>query len=65
MPSVDEVKVLSDVLAKERSAFRSSLADAKPLAAGKLPAGVDEKEFAAWVMVSRVVLNLDETITRE
>jgi hypothetical protein len=30
-----------------------------------LPADVDVKEFASWTMVARVMLNLDEFITRE
>ena len=28
------------------------------------PKNIDEKELAAWVSVSRVLLNLNETITR-
>ena len=64
-PSDDEVKVLSAVLAKERTAFGSSRNDAKSIAGDKRAAGTDEQEFAAWVMVSRVVLNVDEAITRE
>ena len=31
----------------------------------KAPAGVEPKQFAAWTTVARVLLNLDETITRE
>jgi hypothetical protein len=30
-----------------------------------LPADVDLHEIAAWTMVARVLLNLDETITRQ
>jgi hypothetical protein len=29
------------------------------------PDGLDANAFAAWTTVSRVLLNLDETITRE
>jgi hypothetical protein len=31
----------------------------------KLPAGVTPSELAAWTALTRVVLNLDETITKE
>ena len=63
-PSVDEANVLRGVLERERAAFAVST-DAKALAGDKLPASADAKDFAPWVMVSRVVLNLDEAITRE
>ena len=33
--------------------------------AGDLPEGTDAPELAAWSSVSRVLLNLDEFITRE
>ena len=33
--------------------------------AGALPEGADPIEHAVWVAVSRVLLNLDEFITRE
>jgi hypothetical protein len=65
-PTADERKVLLNVLAGQREAFAKDEAGATELAAkDKCPAGVAPAEFAAWTMVSRVVLNLDETITRE
>jgi hypothetical protein len=30
-----------------------------------LPAGITPPQIAAWTAVSRVLLNLDETITKE
>ena len=35
------------------------------LSPADLPKGIDPAEYAAWVTVSRVLLNLDEFITRE
>jgi hypothetical protein len=65
-PSPDERQVLLKVLASQRESFASDKAGRKALAPkDKLPAGVEPKEFAAWTMVCRVLLNLDETITRE
>ncbi len=70
-PAADELDALRSVLAKEQKRFTA--ADAKPweLAAEdpknlpKLPEGVTPAQAAAWTVVSRVLLNLDETITRE
>jgi hypothetical protein len=41
-----------------------NLATSNPDKASPLPAGVKMEEIAAWTAVSRVLLNLDETITR-
>jgi hypothetical protein len=66
-PEKAELEVLKDMLARQRRHFGS--ADAKPgdlLAGGPaLPAEVPPAEAAAWVAVARVLLNLDETMTRE
>jgi hypothetical protein len=64
-PAEDEMAVVLRVLAKQRQTYTADAAGAKQLCGGKTPSGLDEKEFAAWVMVGRVVLNLDEAITRE
>jgi hypothetical protein len=42
----------------------ASLTEAEVKAA-KGPVGVEPKQFAVWMTVARVLLNLDETITRE
>jgi hypothetical protein len=39
--------------------------EAKELLGGRVPPGAEAPELAAWTTVSRVVLNLDEMITRE
>jgi hypothetical protein len=39
--------------------------DAGALARPEAAAGADTAEAAAWTLVARVVLNLDEFITRE
>jgi len=60
-PTNDELDVLSDLLAEQRARFSGELETAKKLAA------VDSdqaSELAAWTVVCRVILNLDETITK-
>ena len=36
-----------------------------PLLSSTPPAGADADELAAWTTVARVLLNLDETVTKE
>ena len=43
----------------------TELASAKNDALGKLPANTTPTQLAAYTIVSRVLLNLDETITKE
>ena len=70
-PDDQESAALFVLLGKELARF--SLPDAKPwdLAANdpasppQLPEGITPAQLAAWTAVSRVLLNLDETITKE
>jgi cytochrome c553 len=55
-PGASEKKTLKELLAQE-------LARREPIAGA--PDGVDAGVFGAWTSVARVLLNLDETITRE
>lgn len=60
-PTGNELVVLSELLEQQRSRFRDEVDIAKKLAA------VDSDnaaELAAWTVVCRVILNLDETITK-
>ncbi len=71
LPDTQEASALLNLLGKQREQFSS--ADAKPweLAANDpetppaLPEGATPAEAAAWTVVSRVILNLDEVITKE
>ncbi len=68
-PSTEETTELLTLLKKEKERFGKS--EAKALeAAGvkelpKLPDGATATDLAAWTVVSRVLLNLDETVTKE
>src|SRR5262249_1277445 len=62
-----EQKSLEGFLALQREQYRSNPDEAKNLLRVGLapaPTGADESELAAWTQVCRVVLNLQETITR-
>ena len=59
-PAADEIAVLRKLLEAQRENLAKSPEDVKALASA-----TDAHENAAWIIVSRVLLNLDETITRE
>ncbi len=74
-PKQDEQKVLSDFLAHQKEHFNRDGKNPWPLLVGAekekqkvlaaLPAGTKPGDLAAWTAVARVILNLDETITKE
>ena len=64
-PEKEERQRLATLLESEMLSFAQSSDEAKELAPAKLPKGADVTEYAAWTSVSRVLLNLDETISRE
>jgi hypothetical protein len=71
LPTASERKVLTDFLTKQIARFEQK--DAKPweLAASDpahppaLPEGATPVQAAAWTATARLLLNLDETITKE
>ncbi len=70
-PSASEASALLELLNKETTRFSSPGINPWDLAASDvsekptLPEGVRPAQLAAWTAVSRVLLNLDETITKE
>lgn len=70
-PSAAESATLLSLLDKETTRFGPGglnpwdLAASNPSEPPKLPHGVAPARLAAWTVVSRVLLNLDETITKE
>jgi hypothetical protein len=74
-PKADEQKVLSSFLERQKQHFQQAGIDPWPLLAGdekakqkvssEMPAGTTANDLAAWTAVARVILNLDETITKE
>jgi mono/diheme cytochrome c family protein len=70
-PTEAEVAVLAGLLKRQKKYFREPGRDPWQLAANDpqnppaLPEGTTPEEAAAWTVVCRVLLNLDETITKE
>ena len=66
-PSAEEAAIVAEVVAGNRARY-----EADPEAAGQAiahgesrpPAGLAPRELAAWTLVANMMLNLDETITR-
>lgn len=66
-PTTEEVDVASDLLVKHRTRFAADIAAAKSAASigiSPVPKETDFIELAAWISVSRMLLNLEETISR-
>jgi hypothetical protein len=67
-PTAEELKVLTGLLdkhGKEYVADEDSATKLVSTGARPVPQDIDAGELAAWTSVSRVILNLHETITRE
>ncbi len=74
-PQGDELKVLQRFLDRQRQRFASAGADpwkllvddetTKQKLSAEIPTKTTPADLAAWTAVARVILNLDETITKE
>lgn len=65
-PRGPELATLTKLLAARRARYAADAAGAGALLGTRtLPEGTDAVEFAAWFSVAHVLLNLDETITKE
>jgi hypothetical protein len=63
-PTATETQRMARYFDQEVNALRADLATANALFPARF-GGVEPSELAAWVEASRVILNLDEFITRE
>jgi hypothetical protein len=65
-PKAQEVSALQKLLEESRYTYQNASADEAKAAIGThaVPS-IPAAENAAWVAVTRIVLNLDELITRE
>jgi hypothetical protein len=64
-PTAGELRVLQDLYNKLREASKAQPEAAAQLVGTFKVAGVEVTEAAAWVALSRAVLNLDEFVMRE
>jgi hypothetical protein len=67
-PNSEELGILTGIYQSQAEKFRAQPeAAAKLVSVGEspLPTGIDQVELAAWTAVGNVLLNLDETITRQ
>ena len=64
-PDSKELSILTAFLNKQRSIYTQANAEALTLTGSGSIKDVPAPEQAAWIMLARVLLNLDETITRE
>ena len=64
-PKPAESARLTKLLAQQRTEFAAHLKEAERLTPPLVPVKANVQEFAAWTAVARVLLNLDEFITRE
>jgi hypothetical protein len=64
-PSDREENLLSRLLTQQTAEFKADPKAAQKLVPAQLPAKTNVPQRAAWTMVARVLLNLDEFITRE
>ncbi|HXT58458.1 MAG TPA: hypothetical protein VN699_07480, partial [Pirellulales bacterium] len=64
-PREAELNELAELLAASREWYRSRQDEAQQLVGSDAAAGAAPYENAAWIATSRVLINLDEFITRE
>ena len=64
-PSTRELQQLTDLLATSREWYRAHQDDTKQLNGPIAISGTSPDETAAWIATTRILLNLDEFITRE
>src|SRR5262249_55283302 len=64
-PNAKEEKTLARLLVQELADYQKAPQDAALIAAAKPEGGADVRQLAAWSEIARVLLNLDECITRE
>jgi hypothetical protein len=67
-PQERELKSLLKLLDEQSAIFEADTSQAATVALldpAKIPPKVNLHKVAAWTMVSRVLLNLDETLTKE
>ena len=66
-PESEQIKILMELYESEKAFYETDAVAAQQMATeplGPLPAGMKKEELAAWTVVSNVLLNLDEVLTK-
>ena len=66
-PNPREIEILNDTLAKQSAIFKADPKKAEEflkVGESKRDESIDPVEHATWSIISQMVLNLDETVTR-
>ena len=66
-PESEQIKILIELYESEKAFYETDADAAQQMATeplGPLPAGMKKEELAAWTVVSNVLLNLDEVLTK-
>ncbi len=64
-PAAEELAVLSSLLKRQAERFAAGEVDPRELATDQSGTGAAPVQLASWTVLARVLLNLDETITKE
>jgi hypothetical protein len=64
-PADNEIKTVNAMLQQQRARLKSNQLSAAEILQDETGDGDQSNELAAWTLVSRVLLSLDETITKE
>ncbi|MCA9069123.1 MAG: DUF1553 domain-containing protein, partial [Planctomycetaceae bacterium] len=64
-PSTDETKAYQELLTTSRDYYKNNPDAAKKLVGPQPPQNIELSEAAAWVATSRIMMNMDEFVTRE
>lgn len=64
-PTNQEIDTLLNLLEKQRQRIDQGQIDPAAITQASDPASPDQNELAAWTLIARVILSLDETMTKE
>jgi hypothetical protein len=65
LPSAKELAALDKLLRDSRAYYQSQSEEAKAMTGTYAVPGISSQESAAWAATARIILNMDEFITRE
>ena len=64
-PTGEELQAFGELLTSSRQWYAGHAADGPPTVGSFQTSGISAQEAAAWVATARIIMNLDEFLTRE